>query len=183
VAFLCAPQAFLAALATPSLRRSKPAVSSTTAVPPPKAPRTGASGRSEVDVVLPDMSIPGMSPGMSPVLVGAGVLPDMSIPGMFAGIVGAGVLPDMSIPGMFAGIVGAGVLPDMSIPGMFAGIVTDGVLPDMSTPAIANDVGLDTSNITPKTALATARMRAEMATRRVLVLLAIEKSSQLVVSC
>jgi hypothetical protein len=87
----------------------------------------------------------------------------------------------MSIPGMSPGIwlelVGDGVLPDMSIPGMSAAMVGDGVLPDLSTPAMANDVGLDTSIITPKTALATARMMAEIATRRVPVMLAIEKSS------
>jgi hypothetical protein len=66
----------------------------------------------------------------------------------------------------------------MSIPGMFAGMVGAGVLPDMSIPAMANDVGLDITIITPKTALATARTRAEVAMRGVPGMRAIEKSSQ-----
>lgn len=70
-----------------SLRRIIPAVSSTAAVPPPKVPSTGASGRwTAAPPELPAMSIPGMSPDPTAGELGVGELPDMSIPGISAGM-------------------------------------------------------------------------------------------------
>jgi hypothetical protein len=107
----------LAKLRARSLRRIIPAVSSTAAVPPPKVPSTGASGRwTAAPPEPPDMSIPGISGDIPAGGGGVGELPDMSIPGMSAGMlaVGAGEAPDMSIPGMSAGMlaVGAGAPSD-----------------------------------------------------------------------
>jgi len=102
--------AFLARSAVRSLRRIIPAVSSTAAVPPPKVPSTGASGRwTAAPPELPAMSIPGMSPDPTAGELGVGELPAMSIPGMSpdptAGELGVGELPDMSIPGISAGML------------------------------------------------------------------------------
>jgi hypothetical protein len=117
-----------------------------------------------------------MSGSMVGVGVG-GVLPGMSIPGMFGSMVGVGVgvLPDMSIPGMSGSMVGvgvgAGLLPDMSMPAISSWLAgaDAGELPDIFIPAIVEDIGLDVSMITPKTALATARRTAGMRVRRVRV--------------
>jgi hypothetical protein len=161
----------LAKLRARSLRRIIPAVSSTAAVPPPKVPSTGASGRwTAAPPEPPDMSIPGISGDIPAGGGGVGELPDMSIPGMSAGMlgVGAGELPDMSIPGMSAGMlaVGAGEAPDMSIPGMSAGMLAVGAgAPSDPTPTgtavalsavAADDSCAELSINAPKTAIPAA---------------------------
>jgi hypothetical protein len=85
--------------------------------------------------------------------------------------VGVGLLPDMSMPGISGSMVGVGVgvLPDMSMPGISPWSAGAGVLLDMFIPDMADEVGLDVSMTTPKTALATARRIAGMRIRRVRV--------------
>ncbi len=101
--------AFLMTSAARSLRRIMPAVSSTIAVAPPKAPSTGASGGlATATVELPDMSIPGISAGILTVGTGVGELPDMSIPGISAGILAglvAGGLSDPTRAGTTAALI------------------------------------------------------------------------------
>jgi hypothetical protein len=127
--------------------------------------------------VLPDMSMPGMSGSMLGVGVGVGVgtVPDISMPGIWpwsAGAgAGAGELSDISIPGIWPWSAGAGAgeLSDISIPGISPWSAGAGALPDISIPDMAEDVGLDVSMITPKTALATASTTTGMTVRRVRV--------------
>jgi len=130
-------------LAARSLRRIIPAVSSTAAVPPPKVPSAGASGRlAAAPVELPDMSIPGMSAGMLAVGSGVGVLPDMSIPGMSAG--------------MLAGLVGVGELSDPTAIGTTAAL--SGVAADASW--------CDVSINDPRTAVAATVAPTDATTKR-----------------
>jgi len=135
--------ACFASLRARSLRRIMFAVNSTAAVPPPKVPSTGASGRwAAAPVVVSDMSIPGMSAGMPAGLVGVGVLPDMSIPGMSAG--------------MPAGLVGAGGLSAPTRAGTAAAL----------TMVAADDFWCEVSTNDPKTAIARQPRRSRQPRRQ-----------------
>jgi hypothetical protein len=98
------------------------------------------------------MSIPGISAGMSPAVVGTcvgvGELPDMSIPGMSAGISAAAVcvgeLSDMSIPGMSCEAAGVGELAGPTPTGSAAAL----------TGVAANDSRCDVNVSDPTTAAA-----------------------------
>ena len=149
----------MAKLRARSLRRIIPAVSSTAAVPPPKVPSTGASGRwTAAPPEPPDMSIPGISGDIPAGGGGVGELPDMSIPGMLGSMVGDGELPDMSIPGMFAGMlaVGAGAPSDPTPTGTAVAL----------TAVAADDSCAELSINAPKTAIPAAVVPTDMTRNR-----------------
>ena len=167
----------MAKLRARSLRRIIPAVSSTAAVPPPKVPSTGASGRwTAAPPEPPDMSIPGISGDIPAGGGGVGEFPDMSIPGMLGSMVGDGEFPDMSIPGMLGSMVGDGEAPDMSIPGMSAGMLAVGAgAPSDPTPTrtavaltavAADDSCAELSINAPKTAIPAAVVPTDMTRNR-----------------